>query len=83
MKKLLLLAIVALSSCENSEDKIQNLPTKAFSLNIENGHGWSWGVSTIDCDSFQMQGTKKAFIWADGRKMTIEAEGVIYPHSNR
>jgi len=38
--------------------------------------GWSSGVSTVECDSFQMHGTRKASAWVDGYKMNIEAEDV-------
>jgi hypothetical protein len=50
-------------------------------LTVKNGiGGWGRGSSSVKCDSFQMQGTRKAFIWVDGYKMNIEAEDVIYPH---
>lgn len=48
-------------------------------LIVKNGEGFESGSSTINCDSFQMQGTRKAVIWVDGYKMNIEANNVIYP----
>jgi hypothetical protein len=49
-------------------------------LIVRNGSGWSSGGSIVECDSFQMHGTRKASAWVDGYKMNIEAEDVIYPH---
>ena len=49
-------------------------------LTIRNGSGWSAGSSQIECDSFQMHGTRRVDAWVDGYKMNIEAEDVIYPH---
>jgi hypothetical protein len=48
-------------------------------LTVKNGTGLRSGSSSVECDSFQMQGTRKAFVWVDGYKMNIEAENVIYP----
>ena len=72
-----LLVAVIFCGCENEQPK--KLERKCF-LSVNNGSGWSFGTSTVECDSFQMQGTKKAFVWVDGVKMQIEAENVIYPH---
>lgn len=49
-------------------------------LSVHNGSGWSSGSSQVECDSFQMHGTRKADAWVDGYKMNIEAEDVIYPY---
>ena len=49
-------------------------------LVVRNGSGWSSGGSIVECDSFQMHGTRKASAWVDGYKMNIEAEDVIYPY---
>lgn len=48
-------------------------------LNVRNGSGWSSGGSVVECDSFQMYGTRKASAWVDGVKMDIVADDVIYP----
>ena len=48
-------------------------------LNVRNGSGWSGGGSVVECDSFQMYGTRKASAWVDGVKMDIVADDVIYP----
>ena len=54
--------------------------TRKCYLVVRNGSGWSAGISVVECDSFQMQGTRKAFAWVDGYKINIEAEDVIYPN---
>jgi len=38
-----------------------------------------FGGSVVECDSFQMYGTRKASAWVDGVKMDIVADDVIYP----
>jgi hypothetical protein len=70
-----ILTLVFLFSCGEK----RNL--RKFSLTLSNGSGWSYGSSLVECDSFQMEGTKKAFIWVDGTKMKVEAENSIYPHT--
>jgi hypothetical protein len=72
----MLLAVIFYSCEEKSQNKLER---KCY-LHIRNGSGWSTGGSTVECDSFQMQGTRKAFIWVDGCKMNVEAEDVIYPY---
>lgn len=56
-----------------------NSPNRKYALSVHNGTGWNSGVSVIHCDSFQMDGVKKATIWVDGTKINIEADRVIYP----
>ncbi len=55
--------------------------SRKFYLAVYSGKGLNAGVSRVDCDSFQMQGTKKAIIWVDGTKMQVEAETLIRPHT--
>ena len=74
--KVMLVAVILCGCGEQSPKKVER---KCF-LNVRNGSGWSAGGSIVECDSFQMQGTRKAFVWVDGYKMNIEAEDVIYPH---
>ncbi len=71
--------LVAVIFCGCGEQRISKPQRKCF-LNVRNGCGWSAGGSIVECDSFQMQGTRKAFVWVDGYKMNVEAEDVIYPH---
>jgi hypothetical protein len=71
--------LVAVIFCGCGEQSVKKAERKCF-LNVRNGSGWSSGGSIVECDSFQMQGTRKAFVWVDGYKMNIEAEDVIYPH---
>jgi hypothetical protein len=71
-----LLVAVIFSGCgEQSQTKKR----KCY-LVVRNGSGWTSGSSFIECDSFQMQGTRKAFAWVDGYKMNVESEDVIYPN---
>ena len=72
--KVMLVAVIFCGCGEQSQTKQR----KCF-LVVKNGSGWSSGSSVIECDSFQMQGTRKAFAWVDGYKMNVEAEDVIYP----
>ena len=72
----LLLAVVF---CGCNSTTVDTTVRRKFTLSVHNGSGWSSGSSTIDCDSFQMIGTKKAEIWCDGQKMHIECNDVIYP----
>ena len=72
--KVLLVAVIFCGCGEQSQPKQR----KCY-LVVKNGSGWSSGSSVVECDSFQMQGTRKAFAWVDGYKMNVEAEGVIYP----
>ena len=62
------------------EEQVPSKPERKCFLNVRNGSGWSAGGSIVECDSFQMHGTRKASVWVDGYKMNIEAENVIYPH---
>lgn len=73
--KVMLVAVIFCGCGEQSQTKQR----KCY-LVVRNGSGWSAGGSVVECDSFQMQGTRKAFVWVDGYKMNIEAEDVIYPH---
>ena len=70
----LLVAVIFCGCGEQSQTKQR----KCY-LVVKNGSGWSSGSSVIECDSFQMQGTRKSFVWVDGYKMNVEAEDVIYP----
>jgi hypothetical protein len=72
----LLVAVIFCSCGEQSPKKVE----RKCVLTIRNGSGWGSGSSSVECDSFQMQGTRKAFVWVNGYKMNIEAENVIYPH---
>jgi len=72
---MLLVAVIFFGCGEQNKTK-----QRKCHLIVRNGSGWSSGVSTVECDSFQMHGTRKAFAWVDGYKMNIEAEDVIYPH---
>jgi hypothetical protein len=72
--KVMLVAVIFCGCGEQSQPKQR----KCY-LVVRNGSGWSSGSSVIECDSFQMQGTRKAFAWVDGYKMNVEAEDVIYP----
>lgn len=73
-----MLAVVFCVGCSNEAPK-QNV--KKYTLSIHNGHGWSAGSSTIDCDSFKMVSTKECIFWNDGKQMNIKCEDVIYPMS--
>jgi hypothetical protein len=73
--KVLLVAVIFCGCGEQSQTK----QTKCF-LVVRNGSEWSAGGSVVECDSFQMYGTRKASAWVDGYKMNVEAEDVIYPH---
>ena len=71
----LLVAIIFCGCGEPSPKKVE----RKCSLVVRNGRGWSVGSSVVECDSFQMYGTRKASVWVDGYKMNVEAEDVIYP----
>jgi hypothetical protein len=71
----LLVAVIFCSCGEQSPKKVE----RKCVLIVINGRGLSRASSSVECDSFQMQGTRKAFVWVDGYKMNIEAENVIYP----
>jgi hypothetical protein len=71
----LLLAVIFCGCGEQSPKKVE----RKCILTVINGRGLSRASSSVECDSFQMQGTRKAFVWVDGYKMNIEAENVIYP----
>jgi hypothetical protein len=71
--------LVAVIFCGCGEQSPKKVERKCF-LIVRNGSGWSAGGSVVECDSFQMYGTRKASAWVDGYKMNIEAEDVIYPH---
>lgn len=73
---LLLVTVIFFGCGEQNQKKVER---KCF-LVVRNGNGMSAGGSVVECDSFQMYGTRKAFVWVDGYKMNIEAENVIYPH---
>lgn len=72
--KVMLAAVVFYGCTEQSSNKQR----KCY-LVIRNGSGWSAGGSVVECDTFQMHSTRKATIWVDGCKMSVEAEDVIYP----
>lgn len=72
--KVMLVAVIFCGCGEQS----RTMQRKCY-LVVKNGSGWSSGSSVIECDSFQMQGTRKASAWVDGYKMNVEAEDVIYP----
>lgn len=74
--KALLVAVIFCGCVEQTQNKIER---KCF-LTVRNGSGWSSGGSVVECDSFQMYGTRKSSAWVDGYKMNVEAEDVIYPH---
>ncbi len=65
-----ILSVIILLGCVNKQRKCY--------LTIQNKIGWNF--STIECDSFQMHGTKKADVWVDGRWINVETELAIYPH---
>jgi hypothetical protein len=71
----LLVAVIFCSCGEQIPKKVE----RKCVLIVKNGTGLRSGSSSVECDSFQMQGTRKAFVWVDGYKMNIEAENVIYP----
>ena len=71
----LLVAVIFCSCGEQIPKKVE----RKCVLIVKNGSGLGSGSSSVECDSFQMQGTRKAFVWVDGYKMNIEAEDVIYP----
>ncbi len=73
--KVMLVAVIFCGCGEQSQTKQR----KCY-LVVRNGSGWSAGGSVVECDSFQMNGTRKASAWVDGYKMNVEAEDVIYPH---
>lgn len=78
VKKLIYLLITfVFFSCDNHVEN--NHPPRKCTLTVINGSGWTSGSSKVECDSFQMQGTRKVIVWVDGYKMNIESEGVIYP----
>jgi hypothetical protein len=72
----LLLVVVIFFGCGEQNKAKQ----RKCHLIVRNGSGWSSGGSIVECDSFQMHGTRKASAWVDGYKMNIEAEDVIYPY---
>ena len=72
----LLLVVVIFFGCGEQNKTKQ----RKCRLVVRNGSGWSSGGSIVECDSFQMHGTRKASAWVDGYKMNIEAEDVIYPY---
>ena len=74
--KVMLVAVIFCGCGEQSPSK----PQRKCYLVVRNGSGWSAGGSVVECDSFQMYGTRKASAWVDGYKMNVEAEDVIYPH---
>lgn len=74
--KVMLVAVIFCGCGEQSPSK----PQRKCYLIVRNGSGWSAGGSVVECDSFQMYGTRKASAWVDGYKMNVEAEDVIYPH---
>ena len=78
-RHLAFLLLVAVIFCGCGEQNQKKVERKCF-LVVRNGNGMSAGGSVVECDSFQMYGTRKAFVWVDGYKMNIEAENVIYPH---
>ena len=71
--------LVTVIFCGCGEQSPSSPQRKCF-LVVRNGSGWSAGGSVVECDSFQMYGTRKASSWVDGYKMNVEAEDVIYPH---
>jgi hypothetical protein len=73
----LLVAVIFCGCGEQSQN--QTKLRKCF-LNVRHGSGWNSGGSIVECDSFQMYGTRKASAWVDGYKMNVEAEDVIYPN---
>jgi len=74
--KVMLVAVIFCGCGEQSPSK----PQRKCYLVVRNGSGWSAGGSVVECDSFQMYGTRKTSAWVDGYKMNVEAEDVIYPH---
>jgi hypothetical protein len=72
----LLLVAFVFFGCEGQSETKQ----RKCQLVVKSGSGWASGFSIVECDSFQMYGTRKASAWVDGYKMNIEAENVIYPH---
>ena len=74
--KVMLVAVIFCGCGEQSPSK----PQRKCYLVVRNGSGWSAGGSVVECDSFQMYGTRKASAWVDGYKMNVEAEDVIYPN---
>jgi hypothetical protein len=79
MKKVLLFTVViGIISCNQIKT---NTKEYKFGLVLYSGNGLDYTASTIECDSFKMYGTKKADVWVDGSKISIEAENVITPHS--
>ena len=71
--------LVAVIFCGCGEQSPSHPQRKCY-LVLRNGSGWSSGCSVVECDSFQMYGSRKASAWVDGYKMNVEAEGVIYPN---
>jgi hypothetical protein len=79
MKKLLLFTIAAgMVSCNQLRTDTKEYK---FGLVSYNGNGFNSTSSTIKCDSVKMYGTKKADVWVDGVKISIEAENVITVYS--
>lgn len=78
---LVLFALLFLVGCHRDRTSGQS-PKRKFSLTLHNKTGYNLVSSVVDCDSFQMVSTKKADIWVDGTKMSIQAEDVIYPKTN-
>jgi hypothetical protein len=78
---LMLFALLFLVGCHGDQTLGQS-PKRKFSLTLYNVTGYNLVSSVVDCDSFQMVSTKRADIWVDGTKMSIQAEDVIYPKSN-
>ncbi len=74
-----MLLLITIYGCEN-ESRPPLLKTRKCLISIGNGSGLSLSHSEVYCDSFQMQGTKKAFVWVDGTKMQVEAQTYIHPY---
>jgi hypothetical protein len=74
MKKAILLITLAIGIIACGEKKTKE-KTYKFQMCL-------FGVGTatyINCDSFQMITSKKAYVWVDGIKMSVEAERVLTP----
>lgn len=84
MKKLILIiATIALISCENKTTEIteQLLPERELQVVTKNGTGFGSHYSYIDCDRVEMIDNKTAFIWIDGNRQKIVATHHISVHT--
>ena len=59
---------------------VKGKPDRKPEISLEVGRGGS--TRTVDCDSFQMEGFNRVYVWVKGTKMRIDAE-IIRPSVRR